>query len=169
MVERGNRTSLAIIACLSLALPCPLLAQATQAASQQAAAPSAATRSADARLKALYDAEFAWSRADQGRGTGFGPDSAGDRLPRVDPASQAARLAYWDNVLKELDRIPLDQLSPDERINAQVFRTAVEIKANNVRWKGYEIPFNTDTFFWTLAPYAGIAVEPEENADDRQA
>ena len=51
MVERGNRTSLAIIACLSLALPCPLLAQAAQAASQQAAAPSAATRSADARLK----------------------------------------------------------------------------------------------------------------------
>jgi uncharacterized protein (DUF885 family) len=160
MVERGNRTSLAIIACLSLALPCPLLAQATQAASQQAAAPSAATRSADARLKALYDAEFAWSRADQGRGTGFGPDSAGDRLPRVDPASQAARLAYWDNVLKELDRIPLDQLSPDERINAQVFRTAVEIKANNVRWKGYEIPFNTDTFFWTsLSPLPGMGFQ----------
>lgn len=122
-----------------------------------AGAPAIATEmSADARLKALYDAEFAWRRADEGRLPGFGPDSMGDRLPRVDPASQAARLAYWDKVLAELDRIPLEQLSPEARVNAQVFRTMVEADASEIRWKQFEIPFNADSFFWSdIAPYSG--------------
>ena len=96
------------------------------AAAQAAAAPGPD----DARLKALYDAEFKWRRAEEARDLGFGPQSQTDRLPRVDPASQARRLAYWDKVLAELDRIPLDRLSPEERINAQVFRTAIEIEAD---------------------------------------
>jgi uncharacterized protein (DUF885 family) len=130
-------------------------------AAPSAAAPSTTAATVepgpqDARLKALYDAEFKWRRAEEARTEGFGPDSLTDRLPRVDPASQAARLAYWDRMLAELDRIPLDQLSAPERINAQVFRTSIEIEANQVRWRLYEIPFNTDTFFWTLAPPRGI-------------
>lgn len=119
-------------------------------------AQTAPVQSADARLKALYDAEYEWRRRDQGRLEGFGPASLGDRLPRVDPKSQASRLAYWDGVLAELDRIPHDQLSHEERINAAVFRTAVEVMANEVRWKTHEIPFNTDSFFWTgLSPMPG--------------
>ena len=125
------------------------------AVSLSLAGPLAATTGADARLKALYEAEFKWRRAEEARDLSFGPSSLTDRLPRVDPASQARRLAYWDKVLAELDRIPLDQLSAQERINAQVFRTAIEIEANQVRWRMYEIPFNTDTFFWTLAPGRG--------------
>jgi uncharacterized protein (DUF885 family) len=132
-----------------------LLLGAGQAAAAPQQAPIQAGGEQDSRLKALYDAEFRWRRAEEARTEGFGPTSLTDRLPRVDPASQAARLAYWDKVLAELDRIPLGQLSPAERINAQVFRTAVEIEANQVRWRLYEIPFNTDTFFWTLAPSRG--------------
>ncbi len=109
----------------------------------------------DARLKALYEAEFKWRRAEDARTLDFGPQSLTDRLPRVDPASQARRLAYWEKVLAELDRIPPDRLSPQERVNAQVFRTAIEIEANQVRWRLHEIPFNTDSFFWTLAPSRG--------------
>jgi uncharacterized protein (DUF885 family) len=116
---------------------------------------AAAPGAQDAQLKALYDAEFRWRRAEEARGPGFGPQSLTDRLPRVDPDSQARRLAYWDKVLAELDRIPVEQLSPDEQINARIFRTAVEIEANQVRWRTYEIPFNTDSFFWTLAPGRG--------------
>lgn len=112
--------------------------------------------SADARLKSLYEAEYAWRRADAGEPAGFRDESAAERLPRVDPASQAARLAYWDKALAELDRIPLDQLSPEERVNAQVFRSMVETDASEIRWKTYEIPFNADSFFWTgLTPYSG--------------
>ncbi len=124
---------------------------------------SAQTATADTRLKALYEAEFAWRRAEEGRLPGFGPESAGDRLPRVDPASQAARLKYWERTLAELDRIPLSDLSPEERVNAQVFRTMVETSADEVRWKLYEIPFNSDSFFWSeLAPYSGKGFDDAE-------
>ena len=81
-----------------------------------------------------------------------------DRFPRVDAASQQARLAYWTRALATLDSIPFDQLSPDEQINAQVFRTTVRALANDVRYKTYEAPFNSDTFFWTeFTPRQGFA------------
>jgi uncharacterized protein (DUF885 family) len=114
---------------------------------------------ADLKLKALYEAEFKWRRAEEARLEGFGPKSAGDHLPHVDPASQAARLAYWERVLAELDRIATDELSAEERVNAAVFHTMVETQANEVRWRLYEIPFNTDSFFWTLAPQPGQGFE----------
>ncbi|MFN7397739.1 MAG: DUF885 domain-containing protein, partial [Sandaracinobacter sp.] len=126
------------------------------------AGPAVAATPVDARLKALYEAEFKWRRAEEARDLGFGPSSLTDRLPRVDPAAQARRLAYWDKVLAELDRMPLAELSPEERVNAQVFRTAIEIEANQPRWRLYEIPFNTDTFFWTLAPPRGRGFQTAE-------
>ena len=122
----------------------------------QAAASSATAPTADQRLKALYDAEYQWRRADEGRLPGTGPESIGDRLPRVDPKSQAARLAYWENALKQLDTIPFEQLSPAERINAAVFRTMLNNDAEEVRWKLYEIPFNADSAFWSwVSPLPG--------------
>ena len=48
-----------------------------------------------------------------------------------------------------LDAIPFDQLSPEEKVNAQVFRTSIRALANDVRFRTYEAPFNSDTFFWT--------------------
>ena len=150
--------NLAAVAALALlGAPVAAVAQTVPAA---APATKAAPGSADARLKALYDAEYQWRLKEQERGPGRG--APGPRLPRVDAKSQAARLVYWDNVLKELDSIPFDQLSHAEQINAQVFRTMIENQSNEVRWKLYEIPFNTDTFFWTLAPYAGTRFSSEE-------
>ena len=32
---------------------------------------------------------------------------------------------------------------------AQVFRTSIRALANDVRFRTYEAPFNSDTFFWT--------------------
>ncbi|WP_235977412.1 DUF885 domain-containing protein [Sandaracinobacteroides hominis] len=133
-----------------------LLSSAPVALAAPTGGAAAEAGTADSRLKALYAAEFAWRRAEEGRLPGFGPESMGDRLPRVDPKSQAARLAYWQDVLKQLDAIPLDQLSPEERVNAQVFRSMVETSASEIRWKQYEIPFNADSFFWAdIAPYSG--------------
>ena len=37
-----------------------------------------------------------------------------DGFPRVDAASQQARLAYWTRALTTLDAIPFDELSPEE-------------------------------------------------------
>jgi len=110
-----------------LVLPTPLLAQGGQ--------------TADERLRALYTREWNWRQQQMGRGV--------EGFPREDAATQATHLAYWTDVLAELERIPVAELSPEERVNAEVFRTSIRALANDVRFKVYETPFNSDTFFWT--------------------
>jgi len=127
---------------ITVALSCSLvLAQSQQAPS-----------SADARLRALYTEEWNWRQQELGRG------AAGDRFPRVDAASQQARFAYWTRALATLDTIPFEQLSPEEQINAQIFRTSLRALASDVQYRTYEAPFNSDTFFWNdFTPRQGFA------------
>jgi len=102
--------------------------------------------SADERLRALYTAEWTWRQQEFGRGGRAGGSTA---FPRVDAASQAARLTYWNRVLADLEAIPYAELSGEEQVNFHVFRTSLRALANDITYKTYEIPFNSDTFFWT--------------------
>lgn len=117
----------------------------------------AAAGSADARLRALYTAEWTWRQRDMGRSEDPADRGVSDRFPRVDAASQQARLDYWTKTLAALDEIPFDQLSAEERVNARIFRTVIQAQANDIRFRTYEAPFNSDTFFWTAgAPGQGF-------------
>jgi len=61
------------------------------------------TSSADARLRALYTEEWNWRRQEMARSSDQpGEAGASDRFPRVDAASQQARLAYWTRTLATL-------------------------------------------------------------------
>jgi uncharacterized protein (DUF885 family) len=103
---------------------------------------------ADARLRALYTREWNWRQRETGR-EGPRDEVGANQFPRVDAATQDAHLAYWTRALATLDSIPFDQLSPEEKINAQVFRFSVRALADDVRFRTYEAPFNSDSFFWT--------------------
>jgi uncharacterized protein (DUF885 family) len=117
----------------------------------------ASTGSADARLRALYTEEWNWRKRELARGDREGPDDVSDHFPKVDAASQHARLEYWTRTLATLDSIPFDQLSPEEKVNAQVFQTSIRALANDITFKTYEAPFNSDTFFWTgFTPRQGL-------------
>jgi uncharacterized protein (DUF885 family) len=121
-----------------VALASPALAQA---------APTAA----DVKLKTLYDAEWTWRMQELGSDPEGG--RGGPHLQHVDPASQQRRFAYWSNALKQLNTIPFDQLSPEERINGEVFKTALEGFVVELKYKEYEDPFG----FWTwIAPRGGF-------------
>jgi uncharacterized protein (DUF885 family) len=132
-------------------------ATAVSAQTPPAAGETAAPSSADARLKALYEREWAWREQEGLRGRrGAGGDGGPDHLPSVAPATQARRLAYWTQVLAELDTIPEAALSPEEKVNAQIFRRSIATFVTDLRFKTYEAPFNADTFFWDgLAPRSG--------------
>ena len=115
--------------------------------------------SADARLRALYTDEWNWRQQEMARRSDAPGDAgAADHFPRVDSASQTRRYLHWTRTLAALDSILLSQLSAEERINAQVFGTSLRALANDVKFRTYEAPLNSDTFFWTeFTPRQGFA------------
>jgi uncharacterized protein (DUF885 family) len=116
-----------------------------------AAAPAWAADSADARVKALYDAEWAWRAKELGVPDDDMTGRAGF-LPHEDPASQQRRLAYWRNSLAALNAIP-EQDIVAEKINAAVFRTVLEAFVEQQEFRDYEMPFTSGGSFWaSLAP-----------------
>src|SRR5277367_1313473 len=113
---------------------------------------SAADNPADVRFKAIYTKEWAWRQAQRGE---VDEDSAGARrgvspqLPKVDLATQDARLAYWTDVMKQLDAVSSDALSPQEQINYAVYRAQIEVLTQSQKFRDFEKPLNSDTAFWS--------------------
>jgi uncharacterized protein (DUF885 family) len=143
------------------ARPFALIALAALLTAPGARAQAPAPTAADVRLRALYTAEFTWRQQSLGRG-GEGARGMTASFPHVDAATQQEHLAYWVRTLATLDSIPLTELSPDERVNAQVFRATVTALANDVRFRAYEMPFNSDTFFWSeFTPRQGFTTADE--------
>ncbi|GAB3280499.1 DUF885 domain-containing protein [Parahaliea aestuarii] len=137
------------------AIPLTLVSPATLA--QASAVAEREQQTADGRLQALYEREYAWRQAMLGKVLDDeGEWQAGSRWARVDPATQRENLAYWEQVLAELDAIPVEQLSHNEQINAATFRQIVTTLADEVRFKTFQAPLNSDSFFWTgLFPRMG--------------
>lgn len=125
--------------------------------SAPAIAQAEAEASADEQLQALYEADWAWQMEQSGwTRDEDGELTRGDRLPAVDPDTQAAQLAHREATLRQLDAIDVDQLSDRERINASVFRTNLEIAIADGQYREWEAPLNSDTAFWTgLNPRPG--------------
>ena len=123
-------------------------APAVSAPADKAAASTPAAGKADARFKALYTGEWAWREVEfPGEARGDAPIA--DHLPKVDPATQARRLAYWQGVRKDLDAIPERDLSPFEAVNYQVYRDQLDTLINQQKFHEYEKPFNSDSSFWS--------------------
>src|SRR5262249_37755032 len=76
-----------------------------------------------------------------------------DHLPKVDPATQAQRLKYWEDVLTKLDAIPRDQLSVAEQVNYDIYRPQIQVLVASWRFRAFEMPANSDNTFWTDLGY----------------
>ncbi len=141
-----------LAAALSLALfSAPLGAVlAAEAPMSVATAAKPAESAADARFRAIYEKEWSWRQAQTG-GADEDSDASGNktRLPDVGPAAQQARLKVWDDVLAQLDALDVKRLSPDNQVNYAIYRPQVENLAAEVRFKAYEMPFNSDSSFWS--------------------
>ncbi|HET7709080.1 MAG TPA: DUF885 family protein [Sphingomicrobium sp.] len=126
------RTALALVAAFALA------------------APAAAQTAADRQLKALYDGYAAWNAMDNGTiQNARGENRPAGYLQRVDPASQHRRATRIAQYLAQLNAIDAKQLSPDEQVNAAVLRTILEADIADARFREWEMPFNSDSNFWT--------------------
>ncbi|MGH8062540.1 MAG: DUF885 domain-containing protein [Pseudoxanthomonas sp.] len=115
-----------------------------------APAASAKESTVDQKFQSIYEKEWKWRLESFGSVDEDSDDTAqNDHLPDVSAAAQAGRLKVWTDVLHQLDTIDPAALSPDNRINLAVYRPQVESLAAEVRLRGYEMPFNSDSSFWS--------------------
>jgi uncharacterized protein (DUF885 family) len=124
-------------------------------AAQQPAVPSpAAASAADARFVAIHRAEWQW-RVQQGLADDESERGQVDRdFARVDAAAQAARLEYWQGVLRQLGALDPAALSAPQRIDYQVYRAQIAAFVEALRFREYEQPVNADSAFWTDVTYS---------------
>ncbi len=139
----------------SLLLACALLlplAPITTSLAATPGTPTLAESAADAAFKAIYEAEWQW-RIAQAPSWGEDSDNTGqppsDHLSDVGPEAQARRLAFLDGVLKQLDGIDATKLSPANQVNFAVYQPQIAHMAAEIRLRDHEMPFNSDSSFWS--------------------
>ncbi len=106
----------------------------------------------DAAFMTIYQDEWAWRTAQPSEwdeDSDSGQTGPATRLPDVGPQAQEQRLAYLEGVLKRLDAIDPSKLSPSEQINYAIYRPQIEHKAASIRFRDFEMPFNSDSAFWS--------------------
>ncbi|WP_313457793.1 DUF885 family protein [Stenotrophomonas sp.] len=142
----NTRLSVALLLALSL----PAAVYAAPPATTAAPASVATESPADAAFRGIYEKEWAWRQAGGGEASedGDGPAQA-TRMPDVGAAAQQARLKVWDDVLAQLDKVDVKALSPANQVNYAIYRDQVFNLAAEVRLRGYEMPFNSDSSFWS--------------------
>ena len=146
-----NKTLLlAIATTLSLAAGLP---PATAASADAIAPASVASTSADARFTAIYTAEWAWRTGQAGISTSGESQPNNGRLDNVDAASQQQRLDYWQKVMTRLDAIDVGRLTPENRVNYAVYREQIRNFIADQQFKQWQMPFNSDSAFWSDVGY----------------
>jgi uncharacterized protein (DUF885 family) len=113
----------------------------------------AAGTSADARFQALTTREWAWREHEFAGEDDEDGEKQADHLPAIDKATQDKRLAYWQEVMKELDAIPRGDLSKANQVNYDVYKPQIAVLIADQQFREYEKPLNSDTTFWTNLGY----------------
>ena len=131
-----------------LALACS--ASPLHAADTPASEPAA---SADAGFESIYTTEWAWRTGQAGVSASGEAQPNNGRLDNVDADSQQRRLDYWQGVLKKLDGVDVAQLSPANQINYAIYREQIGNFVANQRFGNWQMPFNSDSAFWSDIGY----------------
>ncbi len=113
-----------------------------------ACSPQSHERSADERLRSIYNDEWRW-RKEQFPGGEDDTRPVADHLPKVDPEAQQARLTHWQDVLRQVAAIPRDSLSVPEQVNYDIYRLQLQGLIANQQFRDFEMPANSDSAFWT--------------------
>ena len=130
------------------------------------ATPLWAQSSADERLGELADAFYDYRLEQFGlTESANGAAEQGAHLPSVTAAAHRERAKRYADFLARLDAIDRAKLTENARTNALVLRTLLEAEIGDARFAEWEMPFDSDSNFWSyLAPRGGFtSVEQYEN------
>jgi len=112
----------------------------------------ASRNAADERLRAIYSEEWKW-RTEQLPENEDGTLPIADHLPKVDPATQAMRLKYWEDTQRRVAAVARASLSPREQLNYDIYREQLAVLIARQRFRDFEMPANSDSAFWTDIGY----------------
>ncbi|HET7662441.1 MAG TPA: DUF885 family protein [Rhodanobacteraceae bacterium] len=118
------------------------------------ATPLAHASQTDQTFKAIYTAEWAWRTGHPQPDGQPSPPPDNSRLDTVDAKSQHQRLVYWQQVMKKLDALDVDKLSPANQVNYAIYHRQIAVRIADQQFKQWQMPFNSDSSFW-----AGIGYE----------
>jgi len=114
------------------------------------AVPALAQDSEDARLSALTDAYYDYQLAEFRQiEQPDGSTESGGALWSVTPEANLARAAKAKEFLARLATLDEARLSGHAKVDAQVFRTLLEAEIGDARFREWEMPFDSDSSFWT--------------------
>jgi len=108
---------------------------------------------ADDQFRAIYQQEWAWRTGQAGISASGEPQPNNGRLDDVDAASQQQRLDYWQGVLKQLDAVDAGALTPTNQVNYAIYRDQIANFVAGQRFKTWQMPFNSDSAFWSDISY----------------
>ena len=111
--------------------------------------PVFAQQSADGHFKQIYEKEWAWRTGQAGVSASGEPQPNNGRLDQVDAKRQQERLEYWQKVIGQLDAIDAKQLSPPEQVNYAIYREQIRNFTADQQFKLWQMPFNSDSAFWS--------------------
>lgn len=127
-----------------------LVAAAAVALSVAAQGTMAADTSTDSRFKAIYTKEWVWRKAQFAiQDEENKKEPLPDYLPSATPAAESGRLAYWTNVLKQIDAIPRAQLSPKVQVDYDVYKPQIAALVASEKFRDFEMPVNSDSAFYS--------------------
>jgi uncharacterized protein (DUF885 family) len=109
----------------------------------------AADAGADARFKAIYTREWAWRELQYPGDDDDDRKELPDHLAKVDAATQAMRLAYWQDVMRQLNAIEPASLSRGAQIDYAVYKPQIQTFITQEHFHDYEMPANSDSAFWS--------------------
>jgi uncharacterized protein (DUF885 family) len=129
------------------------------------AAPAWAAPDSNARFKNIYTTEWAWRTGQAGISASGEAQPNSGRLDDVNAGQQQQRLDYWQHVLRQLDDVDVAQLSPANRVNYAVYREQIGNFVANQQFKNWQMPFNSDSAFWSDIGY-DLGGDKLRTADD---
>ncbi|WP_375291310.1 DUF885 family protein, partial [Qipengyuania sp.] len=119
---------------------------------------AAQDKGADARLEALADAYQDYRLAEYGLiENADGTTDQGPKFWSATPEAFQARARHAKGMLAQLETIEKADLSQTARTDATVLRTLLETEIGDAAFREWEMPFNSDSDFWSyLAPSQGF-------------
>jgi len=119
------------------------------------ALPALADTATDQKFESIYKSEWDWRSQQEAANEDSPSGEVAAHLPDVSEKAQTAKLARWQDTLKQLDTIDVKALSPKDAEDYQVYRFQIETLIADQQFKVYQRPLSGDTSFW--GDLAGMA------------